>query len=535
MAKQAKTRKRASRPAQKAPAPAVKLVAAAAPVAKQPLRQRRPFDWWKLAGVLIIAATTLWIYWPALNGSWLWDDDYLLQKNDLIHDPEGLGSIWFAPTSLIDYFPLTVSVEWLEWQFFPDTPLCYHLTNVILHTCSALLLWHLLARLGVRFAWLGGFIFAIHPVMVESVAWMAEIKNTMSMPPFLLACLAWVEFDRRNKTETYFLALGLFLAAMLCKTTMVMFPVLILLYAWWKHDRITSRDILRTIPFFFISLAVSVALILLLRHGVGEETIPLGGIPSRLACAGTSLVFYFSRCFLPVLMLPIYPQWKVNPPELWQFLPWVLLAVAAVWLWTRRQPWARHILFGFGFFLLNLAPFVGFRAISFMRFAWVMDHILYLPILGLIGLTAAALGDLDSRLSPPARRYLLGGIAVVAVILIIGSREYAGTFVNSEAQWTYETQHFPNAWPPHNNLGNAYSDQGRLAEAAEQYRQALQINPGYPEAHNNLGIILAKTGHMEESVREFQTALVLCPELESAQVNLAAVKNAMRSAPAHKK
>ena len=247
----------------------------------------------------------MWIYWPVLYGDWLWDDDYLIQKNDLIHDPDGLWHVWFSPSDMIDYFPLTVSVEWLEWQFWPDNTLCYHLTNIILHICSALLVWHLLRKFGLRLAWLGGLLFAIHPVMVESVAWIAELKNTLSMPPFLLAVCAWIDYDRRRQPEYYFLALCLFLAAMLCKTTMVMLPVLILLYAWWKRDRIEWRDLLLSAPFFAISLTIGLTVIAYLRHGVGEETIPLGGFFSRMACSGLSLAFYFSKAVLPMHLLPI--------------------------------------------------------------------------------------------------------------------------------------------------------------------------------------------------------------------------------------
>src|SRR5208282_5874533 len=148
-------------------------------------------------------------------------------------DPAGLWKTWFAPTmSLIDYFPITVSVEWLAWRAWGLTTLGYHLTSIVLHLASALLVWRLFSKLGLRLAWLGGLLFAIHPVMVESVAWMAELKNTLSMPPFLLAMCAWIDYDRRGKAEDYFLALGLFLVAMLCKTSMVMFPVVILLHAW---------------------------------------------------------------------------------------------------------------------------------------------------------------------------------------------------------------------------------------------------------------------------------------------------------------
>jgi hypothetical protein len=493
-----------------------------------------PPDWKPLVVALIIVAAGFWIYWPVLHGGWLWDDDYLIEHNDLVHDPGGLWYAWFAPSNLIDYFPLTVSLEWLEWQFWPNDTFCFHLTNVILHVCSALLVWRLLDKLGFRLAWVGGLLFAVYPVMVESVAWMAELKNTLSMPPFLLAMCAWIDFDREDRCKDYILALGLFLVAMLCKTSMVMFPVILLLHAWWKRGRLGWRDLKNSVPFFAISLAVGLTLIALLRHGVGEADIPLGGLFSRLACAGLSISFYFSKGVLPVDLLPIYPQWNINPPSLVQFLPWPIWGAALCWLWTKRDSWGRHVLFGFGFFFLNLVPFVGFHTISFMRFTWVMDHFLYLPIIGLLALAVAALGQAERHLGASGRPFLFAGIAVVAVVLAFGSHRYAKIFVNSVSLWTYAIHRYPDAWPAHNDLGNALSDAGRLPEAEVQYKEALALNPAYPEAHNNWGIVLAKTGRLSAAIDQFEQALKLCPDLASAQSNLAKVQALQNSIPAQK-
>jgi tetratricopeptide (TPR) repeat protein len=519
MAKRPKKKKQSLQPALKPTAPVAEKVPAP------------PFQWIKLLPVLPIVLLGLWIYWPVLHGTWLWDDDYLIEQNGLVHDADGLWTIWASPSSLIDFFPLTVSVEWLIWQFWPNDPFPYHLASVLINIVSALLFWRLLGKLGVKLAWLGGLLFIVHPVMVESVAWMAELKNTLSMPPFLLAMGAWVEYERRGKSEYYFLSLGLFLVAMLCKTTMVAFPVIILLYAWWKRDRIGWRDIKHSLPFFAISLALALAVIAYLRHGVGEETIPLGGILSRLACAGLSISFYFSKCFLPVQLSPLYPQWVINPPNLTQLAVWPIVGGVIYWLWSRRQPWARAMLLGGGFFLLNLLPFVGFRAISFMRFAWVMDHFLYLPILGLIGIAVAALGQLNARLNGTQRWYEIGAVAIVIAVLAAGSHRYAKAFQSQETLWTYTIHRYPDGWPAHNNLGNALLDQKRLTEAAEQYREALRLNPGYPEAHNNLGIIYARMGMAKDSKYEFEQALYYCPDLESAKANLHEVEIYLQAHP----
>ena len=493
---------------------------AAAPIQKNPDASTGPSHWMKAGQILLIAGAALWIYWPVLNGDWLWDDDTLISQNGLIQDPYGIWNIWFTPGDLIDYFPLSASVEWLGWQIWDTDTLGYHLLNVILHTGSALLLWRLFSKLGLRLAWLGGLFFVIHPVMVESVAWMAELKNTLSMPPFLLAMCAWINYEARGQWKDYFLALGFFLVAMLCKSSMVMFPVVILLFAWWKRGRIGWRDFQHSAPFFFISLIVGLMLIAYLRHGVGEETIALGGLLSRLACIGLSLSFYFSKSFLPVALSPIYPQWQIDPPTLWQFLPWPVFAGVLVWLWRKRDTWGRHALLGAGFFLINLAPFTGLRTIAFMRVTWVMDHILYLPILGWIGLVVAALSQCEARLSVPGRRYAWGAIVAVAVLLAVVSHRDSKTYLNSEALWTHAIRENPMAWPAYNNLGNTFANEGRMPEAEEQYEIALAINPGYPEAHNNLGIIYVRSGRYDQAMIQFEQALRLCPSLESAQQNL---------------
>jgi hypothetical protein len=525
MAKRSKRKKNSPKKAREKPAPIFESLPKAPSVP----------SWKVVLRALLIVVTGLWVYFPVLHGGWLWDDDYLLSQSPLVQDPEGLWNIWFNPTTLIDYFPLTVSIEWLEWQIWPDNTFCYHLTSLLCHLSSALLVWHLLSKFGLRLAWLGGLLFAIHPVMVESVAWMAELKNTLSMPPFLLAACAWIDYERRGKLEDYFLALGLFLIAMLCKTTMVMFPFIILLFAWWKRGRIGWIDLRNSIPFFAISLALGLTLVALLRHGIGEETIPLGGLLSRLACGGLSIAFYFSRCFLPVDLLPIYPQWEINPPSLIQFLPWAVFAWAIHWLWTRQQPWARHVLLGLGFFVLNLLPFVGFHIISFMRFTWVMDHFLYLPILGLLGVVIAGMDHLDKQFSTATQPYRIAALAIVLTLLTIGSHRYAKIFRSQIDLWTYESKNSPDMWVAYNNLGLALASEGnrgKLIEAEKSYLTALRINPGYPEAHNNYGIALYDLGNSSEAIEQFKLALKYCPDMSSAQGNLANAEAAQMAAPA---
>jgi len=478
-----------------------------------------------LLQALVIVAGVVWIYWPALHGGWLMDDDYYITKNALLRDPYGLWNIWLAPGSLVEYYPIESSAQWFQWQLWGDDSFGYHVTNVVLHAINALLVWRLFSKFGLRLAWLGGLLFAVHPAQVESVAWVAEFKNLLSLLPFLLAMGSWIDYEERKRDRDYFLALGLFLIAMLCKITMSPFPVLILLYAWWKRGRIGWSDVKVSVPFFIISLALGVTTILAgIWYTPGhalEVFVPLGGFFSRLACAGLSISFYLAKFFLPGWLLPMYPQWILDPPTLGQFLPWPVFAGVLYWLWTKRHGWGRHVFLGLGFFLLFLLPFIGFHSISFMRFTWVMDHFLYLPLVGFIGLLIAALGHVDELLSPATRPYRIGIVAALIALLVFDSHSYAKMYIGQEALWTYTIEHNPEAWPAYNNLGNTLSDAGRLQEAMERYKQALILNPEYSEAHANLGIIYARTGRLSEGIKESEEALRINPDFPLVRDNLA--------------
>ena len=477
--------------------------------------------WRTILQALVIAAAVLWIYWPALHGDWLSDDALLVRDNTLVHDPFGLWKIWFEPGRLVDFQPFTVSVVWLQWQLWGNHTMGYHLTNVFLHLLSGLLIWRLLSKFHLRLAWLGGLIFAVHPVQVESVAWIAELKNTLSLPPFLLAMCFWIDYEEHGKAKDYWLALGLFLAAMLCKPTMVMFPVVILLYGWWKRGRIGWPNVRASTPFFVVSLVLGLVTIWFLGHNsMGADAVPMGGFFSRLACAGLSLSFYFSKCFLPVGLLPIYPQWVVNPPSFLQFLPWPVLGGVIYWFWIKRQDWGRNVLLGLGFFLINLAPFIGFNAASYMDFTWVMDHVLYIPIIGLIGLVVTALGQMDIQ-SPSSFRPSTIGLVIVALwFLAFESHNYAKMFINEKTLWTYTFQHNPEAYPAYNNLGLDLFQKGRISEAIAEYEHVLQLKPDYAEAHNNLGYALQQTSQLPEAMEQYGQALQLKPDFAEAHNNL---------------
>jgi len=468
--------------------------------------------------IAAIVLATAWVYAPAIPGLWIWDDSEEVAANPVLREPAGLARIWFAPSGP-DYFPLKTTVQWVEWHLWGDAAAGYHLANVALHALSALLLWRVLWKLGVGPAWFGGLVFAVHPMAVESVAWVSELKNTLSLPPLLLAMSAYVDFDRERRPRDLLLAGVCFAAAMLCKTSAAMFPPVLLLFAWWRRGRIRWRDLACTAPFFAISLGLGAVTLWFQEHGaiVGQD-LGIGGFWTRCAAAGRALAFYLEKCFLPVGLMPVYPRWNLGAPSPAQLLAWLVLGALGVWMWRRRAGWGRHALFGAGFIVLNLAPVLGFVPMAYLRISWVGDHLAYIALVGAAGLAAAGLGLWLSRARSAAAVWSVAVLAAAA--LAFASRNYAGAFTDDETFWAYAAAKNPEAWIAHNNLGLALYRRGLVPEAVSHYREALRLKPDFDAAHVNLGNALARSGKAPEAAAEFSDAVRLRPDNTDARTDL---------------
>jgi len=495
------------------------------PGRENPSGKSLAFDWKLIAQAIVIAIAAFWVFWPARHGQWIGDDIPYIASNPLLNDPARLWKAWLQPGSFIEYYPIEQCVQWAQWQLWHNDTFGYHLTNIILHVISALLVWRLLSKLGLRLAWLGGLLFAVHPMTVDSVALINELKAALSLPPFLLAMCFYLDYEEHGRRRDYGLALGLFAVAMLCKITMAMFPVVILLYAWWKRNRIGWSALVASAPFFAVSLVLGMSTIWAGNwygqlHGTHYDLTPPAGFFSRLALVGQVISFYFSRFFLPVTPMPIYPQWTVDPGVPLQFLPWPIIGGTICYLWTKRESWGRDALLGLGFFLIMLAPFLGANWISYMRYTWVLEHILYIPLLGLIGLVIAGLGRVDKRLSQPYRFCGIGIVAAGVTLLAFQSRTYAAMFIDEETLGRYTIAHNSGCSMVYNNLGDALSQKGQMDEAIVNFQKALEIKPDYAEAHSNLGVALFQKGQVDEAIVQYQEALEIKPNYAKAHSNL---------------
>ncbi len=479
--------------------------------ARRPGQTGRAWLIWLQAAVIV--AATLWAYAPVRSAGWVWDDVEEVTQNAVLRDPAGLAKIWFAPDST-DYFPLKTTVEWLEFRAWGDAPVGYHAVNVALHLLSALLCWRLFSRLGAGPGWIGGLLFAVHPLAVESVAWISELKNTLSLPLLLGALLAYLAFDETGSRRAYAWSLAAFLLALLAKTSVAMAPAVLLLHAWWRRGRITRRDLAVASPFLGLSLVLGAVTVWFQDHRAimaGHEFA--GGPATRFLGAGRAIAFYLGRSLWPAGLAPIYPRWNLAAAPLAGLWPWLALAIVVAIGWRRRATWGRHLLLGLGFFVFALLPILGFVGMSYLRMARVADHFAYVSLVGVIGLVVAGFSAL-----PRAAWVALAGAAAV---LALQTRAYVGVFHDEETLWTYTLAHNPEAWAAHNNLGYALFQDGRVPEAIFHYREALRLEPEFAEARYNLGTALLREGQVGAAIVEYEEALRLKPASAEVENNLA--------------
>lgn len=481
-----------------------------------------------LLRIAVIVIAGLGIYSPAYHGDWLWDDDVVLTANpDVLSGTlPGLLKLWVNPDG-IDYFPLSYSLFWLQALVFGPQTTGYHITSILLHICSALLLWTLLASLKVPGAWLTGLVFTIHPVCVESVAWIAETKNTLSLALFLSSCIAWVKQDAENpgpqRERLYLLSLALFLLAMFAKTSVVAMPVLTLLYAWWKRGVVTTQDAVRAAPLFLISLVLGIVTIQYQwGRAVGAEGVPVGGIDSRLAIAGMAIMFYLATIVWPVHLLPIYPRWEVDPPKTWQLLPLIVIGGVGFWMWkNRKTAGGRDVVLAFGFFLLMIAPVLGLVDIAYMRITWVADHFLYLPMIGPLALIIAATTTWIQKRDDRERIVFTAMAVGVMLFLAANSFFYTINWIDEDRLWEHTLASNHDAWQAHNRLGVRELNRGDLDKAYYHFRNSSRIRPDLGETKNNLGVVLLKLGRVDEALEAYQDAAANWPQNLGICYNLA--------------
>lgn len=487
-----------------------------------------------VGGLLCVAL--LIVYRPALDGALLWDDDAHITAPAL-RSLGGLWRIWGEPGATQQYYPVTHSAFWLLGLLWGSDPTGYHVVNVLLHWLNALLVWRILASLAVPGALIAAMIFAFHPVHVESVAWITELKNTLSGLFYLAALAVYLRFDplqaepmspgqkagavSDRDRRLYGLSLGLFLFALLTKTVTASLPAVILLIAWWKTGRIgLSRHLLPLLPFFVLGGGLGLATAWVERRFLGAEGPDFAFTGAdRVLIAGRAVWFYAAKLLWPVGLVFSYPRWTIDRTAWWQYLyPLAALAVVGA-LWAWRQRLGRGPLVAVLFFGGTLVPALGFFNVYPFVYTFVADHFQYLASLGIITLAAAAAVSAVKRLGDRRR---LGAAAAGLVILALAALSWrqAHLYMDLETLYRHVISNNPTGIMAYLNLGNIYSQQGRYGDAIDLYRRVIELRPDYAATHVNIGNVHASQGRYPEAIAAYEAALALKPNLATARYHL---------------
>ena len=503
---------------------------------------------------LVLAVVTMLAYQPAWHGGFLWDDDAHIATAQL-RSLDGLRRIWFEPRTTQQYYPLLYSSSWLQERFWGDSPTGYHLVNLLLHIGCAVLVLKILRLLRIPGAELATVIFALHPVNVETVAWITERKNTLSGVFALAATLSYLKFDesrdlevpsrdgkpglaasgdcvaaspsfhsarndkRHRSRRCYTWAIGLFLLGLLSKTAIVTVPLAWLMIFWWKRG-VTSwrRDVVPLIPFFFLSALAGLMTRWVEYGNIAYKARSLDfSLVERCLIAGRAFWFQLGKVLWPSSLMFIYPRWEINAALWWQYLfPLAVVALLGI-LWSLRR-WSRAPLAGVLVYILLLLPTIGFLNQYFFIYSFVSDHWQYLPCLGIITPCASGIVLLSGRLKRWQGWLEPGVTLLVAGTLFVLTSQQSRMYTDNETLYRTAIGRNPACWMAYTNLCQMLYEANRIPEAMELFNEALRINPAV--AYYSLGNALTRTGRASEAIDEYEASLRINPDYAEAHTNL---------------
>jgi len=510
-------------------------------------------DWF---WALLLVAFVLIAYVRVFRAGFIWDDESHLTRNPCVIGPLGLKEIWTTAQAV--YYPLVLTTFWTLHKFIGLNPFPYHLLNVLLHAVSAVLLWRILQLLKIRGAWLGAALWALHPVMVQSVAWITELKNTQSCVFYLLAILFFLKWNdqggavsrppqrRTGDRRSFVFALSLFffLLATLSKPSVVMLPFVLALCIWWMRGKARWRDVLTLTPFALISALASAWTIWEQKfhaRAIGPDWAQT--FPERLIIAGKAIWFYLGKLVWPHPLIFIYPRWEVNSSKVVAYLPLLAALAGLALLWFIRAKWGRAVFFASAYYVISLFPVLGFFSVFFFRYSFVSDHFQYLAGMGPLALAGAGIAILFGRVCgtptdfvphlhavlpsgsttriPRLRLVLSGGLCgILLVSLGFLTWRQTAEYHNVFSLYTATLQKNPSCWMAHYNLGIVLSEQGETNQAIDHYRRAVGLRPNYAEAHYNLGRLLVEQGQLDDAIAHYERATATDPADAEAQNNL---------------
>lgn len=480
--------------------------------------------WSSGAALALLAFVT---YLPALSNGFAWDDDVYITRNMTLAALDGLRRIWFEPGATVQYYPLTFSTFWVEVHLWGLAPLGFHLDNVLLHAVNAILLWRLLLLLELPGAWLVAALFAVHPVHVESVAWVTERKNVLSTAFALGSSICFLRHSLvpgAASRRRYAASLALFTGALLAKTVTCSLPAALLLVLWWKRGKLRRDDVLLLAPFFALGAGLAALTAWVEHHTVGAHGSEWTYSPlERMLIAGRALWFYTGKLAWPHPLMFNYPAWSVDASDRRAYgFPLAAAAVVAI-LFLARRRLGRGPLAAVLIFCGALLPVLGFLDFFAMRYSFVADHFLYLPSIPLLALAVAVAAG-TTRNAPALARVALAAPIVLVLCALTWAQTHA--FRDEQTLWRDTLAKNPASWMAHNNLGSLLSESGHLTEAIPHWEEAMRLDPRRAEIHENLGGAAKAQGRLGDAEAYYRTAIELDPSSFLPHMNLGVVLTA---------
>jgi tetratricopeptide (TPR) repeat protein len=467
---------------------------------------------------VLLFMLVLVVYSPALRAGFIWDDDMFITQNETLRSADGLRIIWTEPAKNPHYYPLLMTLFWGMYQLWGDAPFGYHLVTILFHAGCATLLWRLLLAAGVRGAFVGALLFALHPVHVQSVAWATELKNTMSGFFYLAALLAWASEERLGRGRAYALCAVSFAASLLSKTTTVSLPLAVLFMELWKQGRVRRPTAWLLAGLVALAAAPVVVTLLLERSRNVPYVSSQFFFPEKLIVVGLSVWFYLGKLLWPHPLIMVYPYWQLDYTRWTEYLPLALLVASVPVLFAARRFAGRGLPLAWLFFILTLSP-VPFMDVNFvLQHSFVADHFAYLPSLGMLAVAGAALATWFGGATPRVRYAL----ACVPVLVLGGlSWRQVHHYEDQEALWRHTLAYNPTCPVAFNNLGLTLLEKGRVDDALEVMRKGIDAAPTMAKFHSNLALALRQKGDDVAAARAYNRALELDPSLYEARVELA--------------
>ena len=472
---------------------------------------------------ILLAVVTFAVYLPVRNHEFLhYDDDVYVTENQTIHSGPTWQNIKWAFTTgyASNWHPLTWLSHMVDCRLFGVNASAHHIVNLLFHIANTLLLLIVLNRM-TKQLWPSAFVaalFALHPLHIESVAWVAERKDVLSILFWLLTMLAYARYAERPSTGRYFLALVLFILGLMSKPMVVTLPFVLLLLDYWPLGRLFNprfsiiRLLLEKLPFIILSAASSIITFIVQQKGGAMVAIPF---KERIANTAISYLTYIGKMFWPAHLAVLYPHPAGFISAGKAILYAVILTLITVLLlyYGRRY---KYLAVGWLWYLGTLVPVIGIVQVGSQAMA---DRYTYVPLIGLFVIIAFTIAELAPKI--PFRKILLTVLAAVVLIAcVIATSIQLKFWKNSFLLFEHTLAVIESNSIMQNNLANVFIDQGKPEDAARLFSKAIKSIPNSPEIHNNFGNALRQLDRKDEAIEHFKFALEIDPNFSKARYNL---------------